>query len=120
MNDSRKKSGIKSSKQPIEGAEITQLGPNNEVPKPVGFVAEIETISLIFKYEKVIETVKEFISGGAKSLEKEYGVPFPFNYIIMITGSIVSIYVSNLLRGYMCRKKKEPTHVFNTVDHIDT
>ena len=103
----------------LEDAKVSELGPDNQVPKPVGFVAEMETVSLIFKYEKVIATFKEFISNGAENLNTNYGVPFPFNYIIMIWGTVVSIYTSNKIREYMCRPKKAKPHVFNTVDHID-
>ena len=102
----------------IEGAEVAQAG--SPIPdQPVAFFAEIETISLLMKYEKIFESFKEMAFNGADYLEKDLGVPYPVNYVIVAMSSILSLYLSSLIRPLLCPKKRQNTHVFNTIDSID-
>lgn len=103
----------------IEGAEVTQVGPHGEMPQPVSFIAEFETITLLMKYEKVFYSLKEFAFSSVDYLESDVGVPYPFNYIVFILGSICSLYMTSILKSLMCPKKPKDTHVFNNIDSVD-
>ena len=86
----------------IEGAERTKLGEGaEEVPTPLGFVAEIETLSLLMKYEKIWYGFKQFADESAAYFEKDLGIPYPFNYIVFILVTIVTTYLTNILRGLL-------------------
>jgi hypothetical protein len=69
----------------------------NEVPQPVGFIAEIETVSMLMKYEKIFYSFMEFSGSSVEYLEQELGVPYPLSYVIFILGVVCSLYISSLI-----------------------
>lgn len=103
----------------IEGAEVVQSGSDMPPPQPVAFFAEVETITMLMKYEKIAQNVIAVVDDYAKVLE-DYGIPSPFSYIIVITSSILSLYTTRVVKSLVCPPKKaKPTHVFNTLDSVD-
>lgn len=104
---------------PVNQEENEGEGNPDETPQPVMFIAEIETFSMLMQYQKIITGMTESLNNGAEYLEREYGVHYPFNYIIVVLSTVVSMYVANQLRNMMCRKKKQDPHVFNTIDSVD-
>lgn len=100
-------------------AERAQVGPHEEMPQMVGFIGEIETLGLLMKYEKIWENLSLFAEDSVGYMEKQWGIPYPFSYIVFILSSICSLYFANILRGLLCPKKKKDTHVFNNIDSVD-
>ncbi|CAI2361523.1 unnamed protein product [Moneuplotes crassus] len=112
--------GSSNSGQLIEGAERVKLGDEaKDVPQPTMLIGEIETISLLFKYEKILYGIKEFADTYAEYFEKELGFPYPFNYIAFVVVTIVTSYIANKLRNLVFPKKKKDAHVFNNIDSVD-
>ena len=104
----------------IDGAEWTQVGSDVEKPKQLlGFIPEIETISLLMKYEKIWASFCVLATDSSTYLEQELGIPFPFNYIVFVLSTIVSLYLSTYLKTLLCKKKNKETHVFNNIDAVD-
>ena len=105
--------------QPFKDEENTENQEAIPIGQPVAFFAEIETVSLLMKYEKIFESISEMAFTGADYLEKEFGVPYPFNYIVVVLSSILSLYLSSIIRPLICPKSKQKQHVFNTIDSVD-
>lgn len=103
----------------FEEAEITQVGEHEDIGQPTMFIGEVETIGMLFKYGRIWESFQEIADSSAGYLENEFGVPYPFNYIVFVLTTICSLYISNLLRTLLFPKKPKESHVFNTVDAVD-
>lgn len=112
-------SGYQDQNELIEGAERTNLGAHDEMPQPVSFVGEIETIGLLMKYEKIWESFREFTDVSVEYMESDLGIPFPFNYIVFVLSTILSLYFTTFLKSLICPKKPKDTHVFNNIDSVD-
>jgi len=78
----------------IEEAEIATLGSPDQIPQPVSFFAEVEAITMLIKYERIVDGFFDFSGTSIEYLQNEMGVPSPFSYIIFFMGTIVSLYLS--------------------------